>query len=119
VELVAVSKSIRALIDLLRDANTTCFIVVTRAAELPRRETSRLLSRLKRLHLSVPAIVVNARTLSPGVCRRCRAVAATERRELESLRRLAGRRCSIIQTPLSAPPPRGAKALEGWSKTWV
>ena len=42
-ELVEVSKSIRELIALLRDATTTRFIVVTRAAELPRRETERLL----------------------------------------------------------------------------
>ena len=118
-ELVAVSKSIRGLIELLRDASATRFIVVTRAAELPRLETARLLIRLRRLQLSVPAIVVNARTLGPGRCPRCRVVAATERRELELLRRASGRRCAIIQTPLSAPPPRGAKALEGWSKTWV
>jgi arsenite-transporting ATPase len=118
-ELVAVSKSIRALIDLMRDARTTRFIVVTRAAELPRLETTRLLSRLARLHLLVPAIVVNARTLGPGGCLRCRAIAARERRELDLLRRVARRRCVIIQTPLSAPPPRGAKALEGWSRTWV
>ncbi len=118
-ELVAVSKSIRGLIDLLRDASTTRFVVVTRAAELPRLETGRLLGRLKRLHLSVPAIVVNARTLGPGRCVRCRAVAAREHRELERLRRASGRRCAIIQTPLSAPPPRGARALEAWQRTWT
>ena len=118
-ELVAVSKSIRGLIDLLRDASTTRFVVVTRAAELPRLETGRLLARLKRLHLSVPAIVVNARTLGPGRCLRCRAVASRERRELERLRHASGRRCAIIQTPLSAPPPRGAKALEAWERTWT
>ena len=42
-ELVELSKSIRELIALLRDATTTRFIVVTRAAELPRLETERLL----------------------------------------------------------------------------
>ena len=63
------SKSIRELIALLRDAKTTRFIVVTRAAELPRRETERLLARLRRLHLSAPAIVVNARTLTTGTLR--------------------------------------------------
>jgi 1-acyl-sn-glycerol-3-phosphate acyltransferase len=36
-ELVGVSKAIRELIALLRDEGTTMFIVVTRAAELPRR----------------------------------------------------------------------------------
>ena len=118
-ELVEVSKSIRELSALLRDAKTTRFIVVTRAAELPRRETERLLARLRRLHLAAPAIVVNARTLAPGRCARCRAVAAAERRELAALRRVCGRRCAIIQTPLSAPPPRGVKALEAWAQTWV
>ena len=65
-----------ALVALLRDDATTRFIVVTRADELPRRETERLLRRLRRLQLSAPAIVVNARTLTPGRCARCRAVAA-------------------------------------------
>lgn len=118
-ELVELSKAIRELIALLRDANTTKFIVVTRAAELPRRETERLLRRLRRLHLSAPAIVVNARTMTPGQCARCRAVATAERRELASLRRACGTRCAIIQTPLSAPPPRGAAALHAWSRAWI
>ena len=118
-ELVEVSKSIRELIALLRDAKTTRFIVVTRSAELPRRETARLLARLRRLHLSAPAIVVNARTPAPGRCARCRAVAAAERRELAALRRVCGRRCAIIETPLAAPPPRGVKALAAWSKAWL
>jgi len=68
---------------------------------------------------NTPAIVVNARTLGPGRCLRCRAVASRERRELERLRHASGRRCAIIQTPLSAPPPRGAKALEAWERTWT
>ena len=118
-ELVEISKSIRGLIALLRDAGSTRFIVVTRAAELPRLETKRLLSRLKRLHLSVPAIVVNARTLAAGRCPRCRAVATAERRELAALRRVCGRRCAIIQTPLSAPPPQEVKALDRWAQTWL
>jgi len=118
-ELVEVSKSIRDLIALLRDAKTTRFIVVTRAADLPRRETERLMVRLRRLHLAAPAIVVNARTLVPGRCARCRVVAAAERRELAALRRVCNRRCAIIQTPLSAPPPRGVKALDAWARTWV
>ncbi|MGH9140733.1 MAG: ArsA family ATPase, partial [Vicinamibacterales bacterium] len=118
-ELVETSKSIRGLITLLRDATMTRFVVVTRAAELPRRETERLLARLRRLRLLVPAIVVNARTLLPGRCARCRAVDAAERRELARLRRTCSRRCAIIQTPLTASPPRGAAALDRWSRRWV
>ena len=111
-ELVVVSKSIRELQVLLRDKKQTRFIAVTRAAEVPRRETERLLTRLRRLHLSTPAVVVNALTMSPGRCARCRATAAAEGRELAALRRPRG--CVIIRTPLSAPPPRGVKALERW-----
>jgi arsenite-transporting ATPase len=118
-ELVGVSKSIRELQALLRDAAQTRFIVVTRAAEVPRHETGRLLARLRRLHLSSPAVVVNALTLGPRQCAWCRAVAVAERRELAALRRLCGRRCAIIETPLAAPPPRGTRALEQWARTWI
>ena len=124
-ELVEMSKSIRGLQALLRDTASTRFIVVSRAAEVPRRETVRLLERLRRLHLAVPAVVVNALTLAPGACARCRATATAERRELAALRRGIGRsrsrarQCAIIQTPLSAPPPRGVRALHQWAEHWI
>ena len=106
-ELVDVSKSIRELQLLLHDATQTRFIVVTRAAEVPRRETERLLTRLRRLHLSTPAVIFNALTMAPGRCARCRATAAVERREVAALRTPRG--CAIIRTPLSAPPPAASK----------
>ncbi len=117
-ELVDVSKSIRALQAMLRDRERTRFLVVVRAAQLPRRETERLLARLAALRLAVPALVVNALTLAPGRCRRCRRVAAAERRELVRLRRAVGRR-GIIRTPLTAPAPRGVRALDAWARTWL
>jgi arsenite-transporting ATPase len=115
-ELVEISKSIRELQLLLRDARQTRFIVVTRAAEVPRQETGRLLARLRRLRLSTPAVVFNALTLAPGRCARCRATAAMEEREIRALRRPRG--CAIIRTPLTAPPPRGVAALQRWARTW-
>ena len=121
-ELVDVSKSIRELQTMLRAPSHTRFIVVTRAAEVPRFETERLLDRLRRLELAAPAVVVNAMTLAPGRCARCRATAAAERRSLAALRRRCGQRsreCIIIQTPLSAPPPRGVRALDRWAERWV
>ena len=123
-ELVDLSRSIRELQTVLRDHARSRFIVVTRAAELARVETLRLLTRLRRLSLAVPAIVVNARTLAPARCRRCRAVSEDEQREVKRLvgklqRGTGGReRCAIIQTPISAPPPRGAKALGRWADRW-
>ena len=121
-ELVDASKSIRELQALLRDPIATRFLVVTRAADVPRLETERLLDRLRRLRLSVAAVVINARTLAPGRCRRCRKVAAAERRPAAAIRRRcrSGRRsCAIIETPLSAPGPRGANALEAWAAKWI
>jgi len=116
-ELVDLSKSIRELHALLRDASATRFLVVTRAAQLPRLETERLVRRLRQLRLTVPAIIVNAMTLAPGRCRRCRRTAADERAPFRALQRTAGGR-AIIRTPLTAPAPRGVQALEAWRSTW-
>ena len=118
-ELVELSRSIRELQALLRDPRQTRFIVVTRAAEVPRIETARLLAQLRRLQLSMPALVVNAVTLEPGRCAWCRATAAAERREIGALRRVCGPRCAMIETPLVAPPPRGAQQLNAWAATWL
>jgi arsenite-transporting ATPase len=117
-ELVDLSKSIRDLQTLLHDRHATRFIVVARAAQGPRSETERFLRRLRRLQLATPALVVNAMTLTPGRCRRCRATAAAERTALAALRRSSQRRV-IIRTPLTAPPPRGARALREWARDWI
>jgi arsenite-transporting ATPase len=116
-ELVDLSKSIRRLQELLRNPRDTRFIVVTRAAAMPRLETERLLLRLRRLGLSAPAVIVNAMTLAPGRCPLCRATAAAERRQLALLTRRRAR-CAIIQTPLAVPPPRGPAALNRWGALW-
>jgi arsenite-transporting ATPase len=121
-ELVELSTSVRLLQDLLHDANRTAFVIVTRAAEVPRLETERLIARLRALHLATPAIVVNARTLAPGSCPRCRANALAARRQLVPLVRACRRitsGCVIIETPLAAPPPRGVAALARWARTWM
>jgi arsenite-transporting ATPase len=118
-ELVELSKSIRELQTLLRDPAQTRFIVVTRAAEVPRLETVRLLAQLRRLRLATPTLVVNALTIAPGRCRWCRATAAAEHREREALRRVCGRRCAMIDTPLAAPPPRGVRQLNEWAARWL
>jgi arsenite-transporting ATPase len=116
-ELVDLSKSIRRLQELLRNPTDTRFIVVTRAAAVPRIETDRLLGRLRRLRLAAPAVIVNALTLAPGRCPRCRTIATAEQRELK-LMGARRRQCVIIQTPLAAPPPRGPGALDRWASAW-
>ena len=117
-ELVDLAKSIRRLQELLRNRRETRFIVVTRAAALPRLETGRLLVRLRRLGVAAPAVIVNAMTLAPRRCPLCRATAAAERRELSLLTRQR-LQCAIIQTPLAVPPPRGPTALERWGESWT
>ena len=116
--LLDLSKDIRALRHLLRNPSAARFVVVTRAAAVPRSETERLLARLTRLRMASPAVLVNALTLAPGRCPRCRASAAAERPEREALQKRTGRRV-IIETPLSAPSPRGVGQLERWSGAWT
>jgi arsenite-transporting ATPase len=117
-ELLDVSHAIRDLQTLLRDPDAARFIVVTRAAAVPRSETERLLVRLKQQRLATPAIIFNAMTLAAGGCPRCRATAAAERRERAALLRRAGRRV-IIETPLAAPSPHGVRQLEQWGRMWT
>jgi arsenite/tail-anchored protein-transporting ATPase len=121
-ELVGMSRAIRELQQSLRDPKRSRFIVVTRPAEVPGAETDRLARRLRRLHFAVPAVVANATTAAPGRCGWCRGIATAEHRHIRLLERRVGRRsggCAIIQTPLSAPPPRGARALERWGRRWI
>jgi arsenite-transporting ATPase len=113
-ELVELAKRLRRLRELLADPERTRLVAVTRAAELPRRETERLLAALERLGVAAPAVLVNA--LTRGDCSRCRRAAAAERRRLAALRR---GRADIMLAPAAFPPPRGAAALSVWGRSWT
>jgi arsenite/tail-anchored protein-transporting ATPase len=118
-ELVATARRLRELSALLGDAGRARIVAVTRAAELPQRETARLLARLRRLRLDVPAVLVNA--LTGGACRRCRRVHRVERRTMAGPgrgARLRKRPWGMISTPALATPPRGVAELERWARTW-
>lgn len=114
------SQGLGRLRELLRDPGRTSFVVVTRAALLPRAETIRLVSRLRKMGVPAPAVVVNA--LGRGTCVRCRRAEAIEQREVRALgralSRLRGRR-SIIVTPAEVPPPQGIAGLRRWQRTWT
>ena len=120
-DLLGVARDLRGLRTLLTDAKRATVVAVTRAAELPRLETRRLLSALRRLDVGVAAVLVNA--VTPPGCARCRRAAAGEARVVRALRRdvasRAPRGCAIIQAPAVAPPPRGAAALKAWRRTWT
>jgi arsenite-transporting ATPase len=98
-ELVQLSRSLKRLEALLRDPDRTRFVAVTRAAELPRRETVRLLEALEKLSIAAPAVIVNA--VPPERTRR---------------ERFGG--CAIIEAPAVFPPPRGVRRLAEWVRTW-
>ncbi|HEV8254862.1 MAG TPA: ArsA family ATPase [Vicinamibacteria bacterium] len=119
-ELVETSRELRALESLLHDPRRTRFVVVTRAAELPAEETSRLLGQLRSLRIAVSALVVDA--LTPPGCARCRRAASAERRLLAALARrcasLTRGRCPMILAPAVAPPPAGVESLERWGRSW-
>jgi arsenite-transporting ATPase len=118
-ELVELSRSLKRLEALLRDPARARFVAVTRAAELPRRETVRLLRSLKGLGIAVPAVIVNA--LPPAGCPRCggSTAAAKEAGALRrSLDRLGLERCDIMTAPAVFPPPRGIAGLAAWVRSW-
>jgi arsenite-transporting ATPase len=119
-DLVDFSRQVRTLQSLLTDATATRFVAVTRAAELPRLETGRLLAKLRRMRVATPFVIVNALTPPTDLCPRCRTTRAGERRELKRLARLCrDYRCAIIQAPLAVPPPRGIRPLERWGRGWI
>ncbi len=116
--LLDLSKRLRGLDTLLHDGGQTQFVLVTRAAELPRQETVRLRSTLADLGIAVGAVIVNA--VGAGDCSRCRARTTAEANHVRRVRHDLGASasCAIIEAPASMPPPHGARALSAWASTW-
>jgi arsenite-transporting ATPase len=116
-ELVALSRSLKRLDALLCDPERAGFAVVTRAAELPRRETRRLLRALGRLRIAVPVVIVNA-AIPPG-CPRCGSSTDEAPALARDCPRLASGPCAIMEAPATFPPPRGTGGLAQWIRTWT
>ena len=110
--LVQLSKRLRALQGVLSDPARAQVVVVTRPAALPLDESRHLVAALRRLGLSVRAIVVNA--AGRGSCRRCRAIARVQAAEIGRI----GGAYAIIEAPAEVPPPHGAAALRAWGEHW-
>jgi arsenite-transporting ATPase len=118
-ELLALARELKGLRALLADPARCRFAAVTRAGELPHRQTRRLVAALERLGIATPVVVVNA--VPEGECARCRRGAERSRAEVERLRselRGRGRPCHILVAPAEYPPPRGVRALERWGRRW-
>ena len=115
--LLKLSRGLGTLRELLVDPARTHFVVVTRAAALPRAESVRLVKHLDTLGIHVPEVVVNA--VGRGSCAACRKAAAVEKREISALRRAVTARTSrrLISAATQIPPPHGPKALRAWRRT--
>jgi arsenite-transporting ATPase len=127
-DLVALSRELRRLGALLVDGERTRAFAVTRAADLPRLETVRLVRALARLGVPVGGVIVNALTAVAGDgagprCARCRRASRVERavvRRLTADLAAAGHAPALtVGTPALAPPPRGARDLARWSAGWA
>ena len=113
--LLGLSRGLGRLRVLLSNPEQTRFVVVTRAAALPRAETARLVESLRRLRIAVAAVIVNA--AGAGTCTRCRAAERRERIEMQLLDGIASS-MSLIVAPATVPAPLGPQALDDWRKKW-
>jgi arsenite-transporting ATPase len=117
--LLRMSQGLGRLRSLLADPERTAFVAVTRPAVLPVSETIRLVHRLERLDIHVPAIVANA--AGAGTCRRCAAEWRAQGEAIGAIRRklqVRSRR-GIVLAPAIVPPPHGAAALGEWRRVWA
>ncbi len=115
--LLKLSQGLGRLRALLADAARSRLVVVTRPAALPRAETMRMVARLRGMGIHVPSIIVNS--VGRGTCRRCRAAAAAECREIALLRRSpAAAGTAVVLAPVELPPPLGPADLRRWSAGW-
>jgi arsenite/tail-anchored protein-transporting ATPase len=114
--LLHLSQGLGRLRALLADADRTSFVVVTRAAALPRVETQRLMRRLLALEVHTPLVIVNA--VGRGTCARCRAAASAETLEIDRLAIDTPQEVPMAIAPAELPPPRQVRALARWHRAW-
>lgn len=109
-DLTSLARRLRGLVALLADPGRAAFVIVTRAAALPRLESERLAEALA---MPVAAVLVNA--VTEPACARC--VAAT--REEASARAAQARLGPpTFVAPAMFPAPRGVAALRRYRKSW-
>ncbi len=123
-DMLRLSRQLKAFRELLADSSRSAVYAVTRPAELPARETGRLLGALAKLSLPCPALLVNATASAGGRrCARCRAAGRREAGALAALERplasLRPKGPAVILAPAVAPPPRGAEALLRFALSWT
>ena len=117
--LLALSRGLGRLREILADPSRTRFVAVTRAEALSVAETSRLLDRLGALRIAVPVVFVNA--MGAGTCENCARTRHAQSRAMHALRSgLRQRRdAAIAVAPAVMPPPFGVAALKRWRDDWT
>jgi len=114
-DLLDAAQRLKRLSELLQDGTLTRFVAVARPAELPLRETRRLVRELSRLKIEVAGLIANH--VWHGSCSRCQRRIAVESRKIGALRNLAGQK-PLVLAPADPRPPRGAASLLDWSRRW-
>ena len=112
-DLMDLARRLRAFIALLADPARCAFVAVTRPAELPRRETVRLVRALAALGVPLSAIVMNA--VTAGTCARCAAASQAEAPEIRRIAKLG----PTVSAPALHPAPVGPDALAAWRARWT
>ena len=117
--LLQISQGLGRLRTLLADRSRAAFVVVTRPAELPIAETTRLLRRLHALDIHVPAVLVNA--VGAGTCGYCASTFRTQRRAIARIRSSIGAPHSraLLVARAVVPPPHGVRSLAAWRASWT
>jgi arsenite/tail-anchored protein-transporting ATPase len=118
-DLTRFARDLRELVALLADPERTAFFAVARPAELPRAETARLVTALRRGSVPLGGLVINAVTPPSRGCARCEDSARAESPEIGRLAQLASRAgVSVHLAPALHPPPRGPSALRTFRRAW-
>src|SRR5262249_25292178 len=110
--LLRLSRAMGRLRAMLTDRSSAEFIVITRAAPIPRAERRRLLASLRRLRIPATRMIINA--ANAGSCSRCQRTANAERREAVAIVRSAGATSAVMMAPGEVPPPHGVRGLLHW-----
>jgi arsenite-transporting ATPase len=142
-ELVALSRRLRAFQALRGDPGRCRFLLVTRAGELPRRESERLAAALERMGVALAATVqaaapprgpsrvdagaaaagadaaagAGASVAPPAAATPAAGVSCVAGRAAAASTGVPGPPLRLL-APAVYPPPRGVAALRAWGRTW-
>jgi arsenite/tail-anchored protein-transporting ATPase len=119
-ELLALSKSVRRVAEMLTDAEVTEFVGVAAPERMSLEETLRLAASLERLRVPMRTLLVN-RVVTAEAAAGCDFCAARRREQLRvfaEFRRLLPRTVSILRAPQHTEEVRGPARLRAHFASW-